>query len=319
MKAIVYHEYGSADALQSEELPVPVAADDEVLVRVRAAGFNAMDRYFLKGTLALGRLTGRGANGRPGTDFAGEITAVGALVSAFKVGDTVFGSARGTLSEYITVKANRIALKPSTATFEQAGGLAMAGVTALQALRDTARVKAGQKVRIIGAAGGVGSFAVQIAKAFGATVTAVTSTGKRAAIAPLGAARVLDYTSKEFLDGTAQCDVIADCSGRQSLSDIRRALAPGGTYVAIGIDPNGLLRIIPRLVTMTIQSRLTPKKMRFARAKSAASDLVVLAELVDAGNLMSLVPRIFAFAEAAEAMRHFQSEGVVGKVVISVP
>ena len=319
MKAIAYHEYGLADALQCEELPLPVAADDEVLVRVRAAGFNAMDRYFLKGTLAIGRLLGRDANGRPGTDFAGEITALGASVSAFKVGDAVFGSVRGALSEYVTVKASRIARKPRAITFEQAGGLAMAGLTALQALRDAANLHAGQNVLVIGAAGGVGSMAVQIAKAFGATVTAVTSVGKRTAIASLGADRVLDYTSKEFLDGVLQYDVIADCSGRRSLGDLRRALAPGGTYVAIGIDPNGLLTIIPRIISMIFLSRFTPRKMRLTMAKSAANDLVALAQLVDAGKLTPLIPRVYAFAEAAEAMRHFQSADVVGKVVISLP
>jgi NADPH:quinone reductase-like Zn-dependent oxidoreductase len=257
--------------------------------------------------------------GRPGTDFAGEVVAVGASVSAFKVGDAVFGAVRGALSEFVAVKAARIALKPATATFEEAGALALAGVTALQAVRDVGAVHGGQQVLVVGAAGGVGSFVVQMAKAFGATVTAVTSTDKLAAIASLGADRVLAYTGRDFLDGTVQYDVIADCSGVRSLRDFRRALTPDGRFVGIGANPNRMLMLVPRLLTMMILSRLTPRKMRFFMARADSADLGVLKQMVEAGSVRPLVPRVFAFAEVVEAMRHFQSGRAVGKVVISVP
>src|SRR5207302_7395683 len=237
MKAIVYHEYGSADVLKCEEIEKPVPKDNEVLIKVRAASVNPLDWRMMKGEPRVLRIMPRLLRmpiGRPGVDVAGEVEAVGGKVTQFKPGDAVFGGARGAFAEYATTRERSIVKKPESVTFEQAASIYVAGLTALQGLRDKGKLQPGQQVLINGAAGGVGTFAVQIAKSFGAEVTGVCSTGNIDMVRSIGADVTIDYAREDFTKGTQRYDLIFDCIGNHSLSACRRVLNPNGRFVIVG-------------------------------------------------------------------------------------
>jgi NADPH:quinone reductase-like Zn-dependent oxidoreductase len=321
MKAIVYRAYGPPDVLRLEDVGKPVAGDDEVLVRVRAAAANPMDYLFL-GDVALMRLmTGlrRPKPTTPGADLAGEVEAVGRNVTRFRPGDAVFGVLRGTFAEYACARESKLALKPANLTFEQAAALPVAGLTALQGLRDKARVQPGQRVLINGAAGGVGTFAVQIAHSSGAEVTGVCSTGAVDLVTSLGADHVVDYTKDDVTRGTRRFDVIVDCVGNRPLSDWRRIMTPAGIFVPVGVRHGGRwIGPLPYLVRLLASSPFVSQKVAFFVARANSEELVALKELVEAGTVMPVIDRRYPLSEAAEAIRYLGVGHARGKVVITV-
>ena len=241
MKAMVYRTYGSPDVLKLEDVEKPTPGDDEVLVRVRAAAANPLDNHLMGGTYLMRLFTGlrKPKPSRPGSDLAGVVEATGRNVTAFQPGDEVFGLSRGTFAEYVCPKQHQVVVKPATVTFEQAAALPVAGLTALQGLRDKGRIQPGQKVLIHGAAGGVGSFAVQIAKSFDAEVTATCRTRNVDLARTIGADRVIDYTREDYTRGTERYDLVFDCVGTHPLSAWRRVMTRKATFVAVGVRPGG--------------------------------------------------------------------------------
>jgi NADPH:quinone reductase-like Zn-dependent oxidoreductase len=324
MKAIVSHEYGSPDdVLELEEVDRPVVNDDEVLVRVRAASVNFADYHFLMGTPYIIRAAAGLAKPRNtilGRDVAGRVEAVGRNVTLLEPGDEVFGEANfGTYAEYVSAPEDWLALKPVNLTFEQAAAVPIAGVTALQGLRDVGRIRAGQTVLINGASGGVGTFAVQIAKSFGAEVTGVCSTGKMDLVRSIGADHVIDYTQDDFTGSAQRYDLILDMAGSRSLTACRRALNPKGVYVSSTGEPDRRwVGSIPRLIKAILLSPFVSQKMTFLAAKQTRSDLVVLRDLVEAGEVTPVIDRTYGLSEVPEALAHFGKGHVQGKVVITV-
>ncbi len=321
MKAIVYHHYGAPDVLRLEEIARPAPGEGEVLVRVRAAAANPLDCHLMKGAYVMRPMTGLRAPkaGRPGADLAGEVEAVGRNVTRFRPGDPVFGAARGAFAEYVCAREDCLALKPANLTFEQAAALPVAGVTALQGLRDKAPVRPGQKVLIHGAAGGVGTFAVQIAKAFGAEVTGVCRTANVDLVRSLGADHVVDYTRDDFTRRAPPYDLLFDCVGDRSFSDCRRALLPKGTYVAVGVRPGGKwIGPLPRLLTTLLSSPFVSQRVVFFVARVNAEDLTALKTLIETKKVTPVIGRRFTLAEAAEAIRYLEAGRPGGKVVITV-
>ncbi|TMQ72111.1 MAG: NAD(P)-dependent alcohol dehydrogenase [Candidatus Eisenbacteria bacterium] len=318
MKAIVQNGYGSPDALQLREIDPPAVADDAILVRIRAASINALDWYLLRRLAhVFARLFGKPLPRIRGADMAGIVEAVGRNVSRFKPGDEVFGVARGTFAEYATTTEARLALKPRPLTFEQAAAMPVAGFTALQGLRDKAQVHPGQKVLIYGAGGGTGTFAVQIAKAFGARVTAVTRTEHVDLLRSIGADEVIDYTREEFTRRGERYDVVLDIGADRSPADYARALMPNGKLVMVGAPkkPGALLaRIVEALIL-----RGRDRRRIILSARASHEDLVALKELVEAGQLTPVIDRTYPLSEVPEAFRYFGTGGVRGKVVISIP
>lgn len=324
MKAIVSHEYGSPDdVLELEEVDRPVVNDDEVLVRVRAASVNFADYHFLMGTPYIIRAAAGLAKPRNtilGRDVAGRVEAVGRNVTLLEPGDEVFGEANfGTYAEYVSAPEDWLALKPVNLTFEQAAAVPIAGVTALQGLRDVGRIRAGQTVLINGASGGVGTFAVQIAKSFGAEVTGVCSTGKMDLVRSIGADHVIDYTQDDFTGSAQRYDLILDMAGSRSLTACRRALNPKGVYVSSTGEPDRRwVGSIPRLIKAILLSPFVSQKMTFLAAKQTRSDLVVLRDLVEAGEVTPVIDRTYGLSEVPEALAHFGKGHVQGKVAITV-
>jgi NADPH:quinone reductase-like Zn-dependent oxidoreductase len=324
MKAIVSHEYGSPDdVLELEEVDRPVVNDDEVLVRVRAASVNFADYHFLMGTPYIIRAAAGLAKPRNtilGRDVAGRVEAVGRNVTLLEPGDEVFGEANfGTYAEYVSAPEDWLALKPVNLTFEQAAAVPIAGVTALQGLRDVGRIRAGQTVLINGASGGVGTFAVQIAKSFGAEVTGVCSTGKMDLVRSIGADHVIDYTQDDFTGSAQRYDLILDMAGSRSLTACRRALNPKGVYVSSTGEPDRRwVGSIPRLIKAILLSPFVSQKMTFLAAKQTRSDLVVLRDLVEAGEVTPVIDRTYGLSEVPEALAHFGKGHVQGRVVITV-
>lgn len=321
MKAIVYRRYGSADVLALEEVEKPIVNDDEVLVRVHAAAVNPYDWHFMRGHPYLVRMDAglrRPKNGALGIDVAGRVEAVGTSVTQFKPGDEVFGFRLGAFAEYVRGRERNFVPKPASLTFEQAAAIPVAAQTALQGLRDKGRIRAGQKVLINGASGGVGTFAVQIAKAFGADVTGVCSTRNVELVRSIGADHVIDYTREDFTRGGQRYDLILDAAGSRSLVAVRRVLAPGGTLVVVG-GPNGrwlgpLIRILEAVVLRRFVShRLVP-----FLAKNSKEDLVVLKELIEAGKVRPVIDRTYPLSETPEAVRYLEQGHARGKVVITV-
>jgi NADPH:quinone reductase-like Zn-dependent oxidoreductase len=256
---------------------------------------------------------------RPGVDLAGEVEAVGKNVTRFKVGDAVFGSARGTFAEYACAREDRLALKPVNVSFEQAAAISVAGLTALQGIRDKGRVRPGQKVLINGAAGGVGTFAVQIGKSFGAHVTGVCTTASVDLVRSLGADHVIDYTQKDFTKGNERYDVILDCVGNRSLWAERRVMAPTGIVVNVGARPGGgWVGPLPRLAAVVASSLFVKQKVTLFVAKVGPGDLNALKDLVEANRLTPVVDRCYAFSESADAIRYLKAGHTRGKVVVSV-
>jgi len=324
MKAILSCEYG-VENLQLHNIEKPTPADNEVLVRVRAASVNPADGHLIRDSW-LGRLLGgmrKPKNTRFGTDFAGVVEAVGKDVSGFKPGDEVFGAKNGAVAEFICVKADRaIVIKPANITFEQAGSVGIAGVTALQGLRDQGKIQAGQKVLINGASGGVGTFAVQIAKAFGAEVTAVCSTRNVDLVKSLGADRVIDYSKEDFIKTDQHYDMLYDLVGNHGFSERRKILTPNGICVLAGIGGAGLhsetMARIARNFWDAFLSKFSKEKFVFYIAKLTKDDLNVLRELMQSGKVAPVIDRTYKISETQAAVRYMEEGHARGKVVISL-
>lgn len=323
MKAIVQDRYGSPDVLQLREIDTPVVGDGEALVRVQAAGVDQGVWHLMAGLPYLVRLAGVGLrapkNRVPGTDVAGRVEAVGENATRFRPGDEVFGTCRGSFAEYACARADRLAPKPASLGFEQAAAVPVSGYTALQGVRDRGKVRPGQRVLIIGAGGGVGTFAVQLAKEYGAEVTGVCSTTKTELVRSIGADRVVDYTREDFADGRTRYDVILDIAGNRPLSHLRRALAREGTLVIVGGEGGGRwLGGIDRQLRAHLLSPFVRQKLGTWIATQRTEDLETLGELLEAGKLTPVVDRTFPLSEAAEAIRYLRDGRARGKVVITV-
>ncbi len=321
MKAIVQDGYGSADVLRLQEIERPVLTEGGVLVKVRAASVNALDWHSVHGGLALrvaATLMRQKDEPVRGVDLSGVVEAVGEGVTRFAPGDEVFGGAPAAFAEYVRAREAGLVLKPRGLSFEQAAAVGVAGRTALQGLRDVARVKPGQRVMICGAGGGVGTFAVQIAKALGAHVTAVTSTRNLELVRTLGADEIIDYEHEDFTRRAERYDAIFDVAAHRSLSDLRRVLAPGGTLVMAGAAKRGGVAIFARIAAALVRSRLLGQRVFFYVAKAGLDDLVVLKELIEAGKVCPIIDRTYPLSEAAEAVRYVGSGQARAKVVITV-
>jgi NADPH:quinone reductase-like Zn-dependent oxidoreductase len=320
VKGIVQERYGDTDVLELCDLPVPEAADGEVVIEVYAAGLDPGVWHLMTGRPYLVRLIGFGLRKQVrGMDVAGLVEAVGRDVSSFRVGDEVFGTCHGSFAELATARQGTIAPKPANLTFQEAAAVPVSGCTALQGLRDAARLRSGQKVLITGAAGGVGTFAVQIAKAFGADVTGVCSTTGTALVRSIGADQIIDYTREDFTDGRRRYDVILDTAGRRPLSQLRRALVPGGTLVVVGGEGGGRwLGGFDRGFRGQVIAPFTGQRVRQLSAKVTQGDLLVLTELIEAGKLRPVVERTYPLSDVASAIRHWQAGHARGKTVIAV-
>jgi NADPH:quinone reductase-like Zn-dependent oxidoreductase len=325
MKAVVYCDYGVPN-LKLQDIEKPTPADDQLLVRVRAASVNPYDWHFVEGTPYLIRAMGVGLrkpkDTRLGVDFAGTIEAVGKNVTNFKVGDDVFGGKGGAFAEYVCPRANRaVALKPANLTFEQAASINIAGITALQAVRDKGKVQPGQRVLINGASGGVGTFAVQIAKSFDADVTGVCSTRNVDLVRSLGADHVIDYTKGDFTKGDQRYDVMLDNVGNRSLTECRRVLTPNGIYVLIGgggANEQGLLGGLAKALNAALLSRFVSQKMGMMMADANQKDLTVLADMMQTGKLKPVIDRTYKLDQVPDAIRYLEQGHARGKVVITV-
>lgn len=325
MKAIVYCDYGSPAVLQLRDVQKPVPGDNEILVKVRAAAVNALDWHFMEGTPYIMRI-GSGLRKpkviRLGIDFAGTVEATGKDVKRFRPGDPVFGGRTGAYAEYVTVREDRAVVgMPANLTFEQAAAVPIAATTALQALRDEARVQPGERVLINGASGGVGTFAVQIARSYGAHVTGVCSGTNAAMVRSLGADETIDYTRQDFTQGGRQYDVIIDNVANRSLSEVRRVLAPTGRYVQIGGGGprDGIwLGPFPRIAATLVLSRFVSQKMGMLMAELRQSDLTVLRDLMQAGKVTPAIDRRYPFRQAAEAVRYVEAGHARAKVVVTM-
>jgi len=324
MKAITSCEYG-VNNLKLQEIEKPTPADSELLVRVRVASINPADGHLIRGALPMRPIAGlrKPKRTRFGTDFAGIVEAVGKDVTNFKPSDEVFGAKTGAASEYICVPADKaVVLKPANITFEQAGSVAIAGITALQGLRDKGHIQAGQKVLINGASGGVGTFAVQIAKAFGAEVTAVCSTRNVDLVKSIGADHVIDYTKEDFAKTDRRYDMIYDLVGNHSFSERRKILTPNGICVLAGIGGAGLhpgsWGRIGGNFWAAFLSNFTSRKFVFYIAKLTKDDLGVLRDLMQSGKVTPVIDRTYKISETADAVRYLEEGHAHGKVVIVV-
>ena len=322
MQAIVQDAYGSADVLRLATIARPEVTDNDVLLQVHAAGLDRGTWHLMSGTpylLRLGFGLRRPRNPVPGRDVAGTVVAVGSAVTRFSVGDEVFGIAPGSFAEYAVAREDKLARKPANLTFEQAAVVPISGGTALQALRDMGRVEPGQKVLIIGASGGVGSYAVQLAKAFGAEVTGVCSTAKLDLVRSLGADHVIDYTQDDFADGTHHYDLILDIGGNPTLSRLRRALTPRGTAVITGGEDGGNFSGgMNRGFRALALSPFVRQRLTMFVAKERASDLELLTPLIEAGKVTPSIDRSYPLAEVPDAMRHLDAGKARGKLAISI-
>lgn len=324
MKAIVYHEYGTAEVLQLEDIDKLLPNDDQILVRVRAAAANPLDWHYMRGTPYLVRLDNglrRPHNIRLGVDMAGEVEAVGSKITQFKPGDAVFGVGNGSFGEYVLAYERRIAPKPAGLSFEQAAAIPVAAITALQGLRDKGQLKPGQKVLINGASGGVGTFAVQIAKSFGAHVTGVCSTTNVEMVRGLGADRVIDYKKEDFTEGKERYDLILDNVGNRSLSAYRGVLKPEGTYVLIGgggPDAGNWIGPMAGFLKTLVVSPFVDQKLVSMLAEVNQDDLRKLGALIEAGKVRPVVDRTYSLGEVPEAIRYLEAGHARGKVIVSV-
>src|SRR5216683_3182225 len=320
MKAIVYHEYGSPDVLKFEEVEKPVPKDDEVLIKVRAASVNPLDWRLMKGKPRVLRIMIRLLKmpiGRPGVDVAGEVEAVGSNVTQFKPGDEVFGACRGAFAEYACTAASKLVMKPGNVTFEQAASVNVAGLTALQGLRDKGKIQPGSKVLINGAAGGVGTFAVQIAKSFGADVTGVCSTRNLDLVRSIGADEVIDYTQQNFTTSNQRYDLILDCVGNHSFSACRRILNPDGRFVMVGAPHDAsMMGLLAQMIKALLLSVFVSQKAIMFIAKSSQDDLTLLGELIATGKLTPVIDSRYTLSDAPDAVRHVEEGHARGKVII---
>jgi NADPH:quinone reductase-like Zn-dependent oxidoreductase len=322
MRAIVQDVYGSADRLRLAEIDKPVIAAGEVLVRVRAAGVDRGTCHLMRGEPYLMRILGFGFRGPktrvPGLDVAGTVAAAGPGVTRFRAGDEVFGISRGSFAEYAAAREDKLVPKPAGLTFEQAAVVAVSGLAAIKGLH-AGRIAAGQKVLIIGASGGVGTYAVQLAKAFGATVTGVCSTAKADLVRSIGADEVIDYTREDFADGRQHYDLILDIGGSSRLSRLRRALTPKGTLVIAGDEGakwTGVGRQLRALaLSPVVRQRLT---MFISSTNKRQADLEALRQQIEAGRLRPIVGKTYPLPEVPEAIRHLESGRAQGKIAITV-
>jgi NADPH:quinone reductase-like Zn-dependent oxidoreductase len=326
MKAIVYHDYGPPEVLKLEDLPKPVPADEQILVRVRAASINPLDWHYMQGTPLIMRLDAglrHPKEPRLGVDFAGTVEAVGKNVRRFKPGDEVFGGRNGAFAQYVVVREERaVTAKPANVGFEEAASVPVAGITALQALRDQGKVQAGQKVLINGASGGVGTFAVQIAKALGAQVTGVCSGKNAEMVKALGADKVIDYTREDFTAGAEHYDVIIDNVGNNhSLSELRGVLTPKGRLVIIGgggANEGRWVATLDRALYAWAYSKFVDQHMGTFFADLNQKDLAELAGLMQAGKVKAVIDRRYPLAELPAAIGYLEQGHARGKVVIDV-
>ena len=327
MKAIRYYAYGSPDVLQLQDVDMPVIGSDDVLVRVRAASVNPLDWHFMRGKPYIARLQAglarpKASARRLGADMAGSVEAVGDNVTTFAPGDEVFGglASLGTLAEYIGVPQDAVVLhKPASMTFEQAAAVPVAGFTALQALRDKGRLQAGHKVLVNGAAGGVGTFAVQIAKALGAEVTGVCSTANVEMVGSIGADHVIDYTKADYTSSGQRYDLLVDIAGNRTLAECRRVLEPAGVMVGVGGPDKGRwIGPAARAVQMLLLSPLVSQRLVVFLAQQRRDDLAVLRDLLEAGKVRSVIDRAYPLSEVAKAIAYLETGHARGKVVITV-
>jgi NADPH:quinone reductase-like Zn-dependent oxidoreductase len=323
MKAIVRDSYGSVDALELRDIDTPEIGDDEVLVRVRAAGVDQGVWHVMTGLPYPIRVAGYGLrapkNPVLGADVAGVVEAVGNDVTRFHVGDEVFGIGKGSYAEYARAREDRLAHKPAGLRLEQAAAVAVSGLAALQGLRDHGRVESGQKVLILGASGGVGTYAVQLAKTFGAEVTGVSSTTKLDMVRSIGADHVIDYTHDDFAAGEQRYDLILDIGGNTSLSRHRRALTPTGTLVIAGGEADGRwLGGSDRQVRALLLSPFVGQKLGTFISRENHEDMIVLKELIEAGKVTPIIDRTYPLSEVPEAIRYMREGQARGKVVITV-
>ena len=321
MKAIVYHKSGSANVLKLEEIEKPVPNDDEVLIKVRAASVNPLDCHLLKhpmlrrvmAALSKVKIT------RPGRDVAGEVEAIGRNVTKFKTGDEVFGACSGTFAEYACARDSALAIKPQNLSFEQAASSPVAGLTALQALRDKGQIQPGQKVLINGAAGGVGTFAVQIAKSFGAEVTGVCSTRNVEMVRSIGADKVIDYSREDFTSNGQDYDVIFDLVANHSFAERRRVLTPRGIYIGAGMlgRSESIIGLLVSWITDSILALFVSQKFPSFMAKLNQKDLTAIGALMEEGKVTPVIDRRYRLSEAPEAVSYVAERHARGKVIVS--
>ncbi|MFI2346513.1 NAD(P)-dependent alcohol dehydrogenase [Streptomyces sp. NPDC019443] len=323
MKAIVQEKYQSPDGLELKEIDKPVVGDDDVLVRVHAAGVDQGVWHLVTGLPYLLRIVGFGLRRPrtrvPGLDVAGRVEAVGRNVIRFQPGDEVFGTSAGSYAEYACARQDKFAPKPANVTFEQAAAVPTSAFAALQGLRGGAQIQAGQKVLVIGAGGGVGTFAVQLAKEFGANVTGVCSTKKTDLVRSIGADDVIDYTREDFADGPRRYDLILDTAGGRSLSHLRRALSPRGTLVIVGSEAGGRwVQGIDRALRAALLSPFVRQSLRMLVSMERAEDLQLLGKLIETGKLTPVVDRTYSLSEVPKAIQYLRAGHACGKVVITV-
>jgi NADPH:quinone reductase-like Zn-dependent oxidoreductase len=323
MKAVVHSEFGGPEVLRLVEVDTPAPEANELLVKVHAAALNPLDWHLVRGRpfpirLMLGGFRGPKRPRIVGADYAGTVEAVGSGVTGFAAGQPVFGTAEGTLAEYIAVPADKATLKPERVTFEQAAGAGVAALTALQMVRDKARVQSGQRILIVGAGGGIGTFAVQIAKSLGAHVTGVQSTGALDLVRSLGADVVIDYTKEDFTTGDARYDAVLDNVSTRPLKDILRVMKPGGILVPNGGgSPEDGVSFLALLRTMLTRPFISQRIVLFV-TKPTAGDLQLLADLMQAGTVTPVVDTVYPLTQVADAMRHLEAGHPHGKVVVRV-
>ena len=321
MNAVVRTQYGSPDVLQLKKVEKPTPNEVRgVLVKIYAASANPLDWHTMRGSPILARASEglrKPKNPGLGTDISGRVEAVANNITQFKPGDEVFGRSTGSFAEYTIARENRLALKPADSSFDEAAAVPVAGLTALLALRDYGHIQSGQKVLVNGASGGVGTFAVQIAKSFGTEVTGVTSTRNLDMVSKIGADHVIDYTKEDFTKNGEQYDLICDCVGNRSVSDYKRALNPEGICVIVGFTK--MSRLIQHAVVGSVASKTGSKKIRFVgNPKIVQQDLIVLKELIEAGKVKPVIDRRYPLKQTAEAIRYLEEGHARGKVIINV-
>ncbi len=321
MRAIVHNTYGSPDVLEFQEIEKPELTDDAVLVRVRAASINPADLYTLSGRPLLIRVRGgllKPKDNRLGIDFAGTVEAVGKAVTGLRVGDEVFGGKSGALAEYVCVREG-VVLKPANLTFEEAAAVPVAAITALQGLRDKGQIQPGQKVLINGASGGVGTFAVQIAKALGAEVTAVCSTKNLELMRSLGADYVIDYTREDYTRSDRRYDLILDLAGNKSWSESRRILNPQGTLVIVGAPKgNALIGPLGHIAKVRIAAFRGSQKVLFFMARINRADMMALRELLETAKVKPVIDKRYSSSQVADAFRYLGEGHARGKIVLEL-
>lgn len=319
MRAVVYTKYGPPDVLQFAEVAKPTPKDNEVLIRIQAASVNPLDWHLMRGQPLFARPMIGGLLKpkvtRPGVDVAGQVEAVGANATQFKPGDEVFGACRGAFAEYVCASENKLELKPANLSFEDAAAVPVAAISALQGLRDQGRIQRGHKVLVDGASGGVGTFAVQIAKSFGAEVTAVCSTRNVDTARAIGADHVIDYTKEDFTQSGQRYDLIVAANAYRSIFDYRRTLSQDGRYVMVG---GGVAQIFQAMLLGPMLSRMGSKKMCFFVANIVKADLVLLKDLLATGKIVPVIDRRYPLRDVAEALRYLGQGHAQGKIVITV-